>query len=87
LIIDPLLECAIAAEQLVLMLRAPFAHDSDAARRKRPFEQLSGRDRHERLVPLVLDVDVRGFVVVEVHPDRDPEEEGDDRYRGSTEAA
>ena len=65
------------------MLFGPFAHEPNRSARKFPGQNFARIDLDERLVTLVLHVDMCRAIVGVVHAHIDSEKERDDRHAGS----
>lgn len=62
------------------MLLGPFTHEAKRPARKPSCQDFAGIDHDERLVSLVLHVDMCGAMVGVIHAHVDAEEEGDDGH-------
>src|SRR5687767_11295291 len=66
--------------QLLAMVEAPLRDDRGDAAWQAPFEKCSVLESHERLVPLIGNMDVGRRVICVVHADRHAEERRDDGH-------
>lgn len=62
------------------MVECPLANDARRLLGQRAGYNLAGVDGHKRLEALVGRVEVRRRMIVEIHPDDDAEEDGDDGH-------